>query len=124
MYEVLDKDTIKSEILPHLSVAKRGYVSKSDLAEVIQCLLYKLKTGCKRHMIPVSTIYGGTVLHGKTMYAQLYLIGLIRCYLAGRHELYRVYGNSFQENKKERKVKMTSLTCQFVNSSTCHLVNY
>ena len=26
MYEVLDKDTIKIEILPHLSVAKRGYV--------------------------------------------------------------------------------------------------
>ena len=24
MYEVLDKDTIKSEILPHLSVAKHG----------------------------------------------------------------------------------------------------
>ena len=59
MYEVLDKDTIKSEILPHLSVAKRGYVSQSDLVEVIQCLLYKLKTGCKRHMIPVSSIYGG-----------------------------------------------------------------
>ncbi len=35
MYEVLDKDTIKSEILPHLSVAKRGYVSKGDQAEVI-----------------------------------------------------------------------------------------
>ncbi len=46
MYEVLDKDTIKSEILPHLYVAKRSYVSKSDLSEVIQCLLYKLKTGC------------------------------------------------------------------------------
>ena len=43
MYEVLDKDTIKFEILPHLSVAKRGYVSKSDLLEVIQCILYKLK---------------------------------------------------------------------------------
>ena len=26
---VVDKDTIKSEILPHLSVAKRGYVSES-----------------------------------------------------------------------------------------------
>ncbi len=35
MYEVLDKDTIKSEILPHLSGAKRGYVSKDDQAEVI-----------------------------------------------------------------------------------------
>ena len=46
MYEVLDKDTIKFEILPHLSVAKRGYVTKSDLLEVIQCILYKLKTGC------------------------------------------------------------------------------
>ena len=46
MYEVPDKDTIKSEILPHLSVAKRGYVSRSDLVEVIQCILYKLKTGC------------------------------------------------------------------------------
>ena len=33
MYEVLDKDTIKFEILPHLSVAKRGYVSKSDLLQ-------------------------------------------------------------------------------------------
>ena len=31
MYEILDKDTIKSEILPYLSVAKRGYVTKSDL---------------------------------------------------------------------------------------------
>ena len=31
MYEVLDKDTIKFEILPHLSVAKRGFVTKSDI---------------------------------------------------------------------------------------------
>ena len=35
MYEVLDKDTIKSEFLPYLSVAKRGYVTKSNLVEVI-----------------------------------------------------------------------------------------
>lgn len=51
MYEVLDKDTIKSEILPFLSVAKRGYVTKSDLVEVIQCILYKLKTDCQWHML-------------------------------------------------------------------------
>ena len=47
MYEVLGKDTIKSKILPHLSLAKRGYVSKIELAEVIQYILYKLKTGCR-----------------------------------------------------------------------------
>ena len=68
MYEVLDKDTIKFEILPHLSVAKRGYVSKSDLLEVIQCILYKLKTGCQWHMLPVSSVFTRRVLHYKTMY--------------------------------------------------------
>ena len=41
MYEVLNKDTMKYEILPHLSVEKRGYVSKSNLTEVIQSNLYK-----------------------------------------------------------------------------------
>ncbi|WP_314956796.1 IS5 family transposase [Hoylesella loescheii] len=68
MYEVLDKDTIKFEILPHLSVAKRGYVSKSDLLEVIQCILYKLKTGCQWHMLPVSSVFTRRVLHYKTVY--------------------------------------------------------
>ena len=68
MYKVLDKDTIKSEILPHLSVAKRGYVSKSDLVEVIQCTLYKLKTGCQWHMLPVSSFFTGRVLHYKTVH--------------------------------------------------------
>ena len=47
MYAVLDKDTIKSESLPHLPVAKRGYVTRSDLPEASQCILYKLKTGCQ-----------------------------------------------------------------------------
>ena len=42
MYEALNKDTMKYEILPHLSVEKRGYISKSDLTEVIQSNLYKL----------------------------------------------------------------------------------
>ena len=68
MYEVLDTDTIKFEILPHLSVARRGYVSKSDLLEVIQCILYKLKTGCQWHMLPVSSVFTRRVLHYKTVY--------------------------------------------------------
>ena len=47
MYEVPHKDTMKYEILPHLSVAKRGYGSKRDRTEVIQCGLHKLKTACR-----------------------------------------------------------------------------
>jgi len=46
MYEVPHKDTMKYEFLPHLSVAKRGYGSKCDRAEEIQCGLHKLKTAC------------------------------------------------------------------------------
>ena len=46
MYEVPHKDTMKYEILPHLSVAKCGYGSKRDRAEEIQCGLHKLKTAC------------------------------------------------------------------------------
>ena len=49
MYKVLDKDTIKSAILPHLSVAKRGYASKSSLLDAFQCMLYKLKTSFLWH---------------------------------------------------------------------------
>ena len=40
MYEVPDKGTVKSEILHHLSVAKRGYDLKNDRVEVIQCGLH------------------------------------------------------------------------------------
>ena len=47
MYEVLGKDTTTSEILRDLSVAKRGYVSKSESSEVIQCGLHKQKTACQ-----------------------------------------------------------------------------
>ena len=52
MYEVLDRDTTTSEILRHLSVAKRGYVSKSEPSEVIQCGLHKQKTACRWPITP------------------------------------------------------------------------
>ena len=47
-YEVLNKDVMKSEIMHHLSAAKRGCLSKNELAGAIQCILYKPKTGCQR----------------------------------------------------------------------------
>ena len=39
--------------------------------EVIQCILYKLKTDCQWHMLPVSSFFTGRVLHYKTMYGHL-----------------------------------------------------
>ena len=48
MHKVLDEDTIKNlKYCLKLSVAKRGYVPEGDLAEVIPCVLYKLKACCQ-----------------------------------------------------------------------------
>ena len=38
---------MKVKILPHLSVAKRGHVSKRGMVEVTQYILYKQKIGCQ-----------------------------------------------------------------------------
>lgn len=50
MYAAQNKDAIRPEIYPHLSVAKGDYISKSTLAEVIQCIFHKPKTACQRRV--------------------------------------------------------------------------
>lgn len=70
MIELIDKDTIRVEILPYLTTAKRAYPCKGDLCEVIQCILYKLKTGCQWHMIPTMAIFTEVVLHYKTIFGK------------------------------------------------------
>jgi len=68
MYQVLDKSTINLEIIPHLSVAKRGFKTKSCLAEIVNCILYKLKTGCQWEFLPVQSLFSEVVLHYKTVF--------------------------------------------------------
>ena len=47
MYEVQDEDTMKHEILSHLSVVKRVYDSIYNQVEVVQCSLHNLKITCQ-----------------------------------------------------------------------------
>ena len=47
IYEAPGQDRMKSEILPHLSVSKRGYNLKSGWAEVIQRSLHRQETACR-----------------------------------------------------------------------------
>ena len=68
MYKVLDKDTIILEILPYLSIAKRGFICKADIVEVINCILYKLKTGIQWHQLPVTALFSDVVLSYKTVF--------------------------------------------------------
>ena len=52
VYEVLNKDTIKSEIPPPLSVPKRGYASKKvSWRKPFQYIVYKLKAFFLRHIM-------------------------------------------------------------------------
>lgn len=67
-YIVLDKDTIKNEIMPYLSVAKRGYVSQGSLIEVVNAILHKLKSGCQWHQLPVEHLFGDVVLSWNAVY--------------------------------------------------------
>lgn len=68
MYKVLDKDTIKNEIAPHLSKEKRGFECKSDITEVINVILYKLKSGCQWGMLPVGALFSDIVLSWQSVY--------------------------------------------------------
>lgn len=58
-YAVLDKYTIKSEIMPYLSVAKRGFTSKFNLEEIVNAILYKLKSGCQWRLLPTGHLFSG-----------------------------------------------------------------
>lgn len=68
MYKVLDKNTIENEILPHLSVAKRGFKTKSCLTEIVNAILYKLKTGIHWEFLPVESLFSKVVLSYKTVF--------------------------------------------------------
>ena len=68
MHLVLDKDTIRIEILSHLSVAKRGFQTTSCLIEVVNSILYKLKTGCQWYLLPVQSLFSDIILSHKTIF--------------------------------------------------------
>jgi transposase len=46
-------------IRPHLSVAKRGYVSEIPLYKIFNYIIYKLRTGCQWELLPMDTTADG-----------------------------------------------------------------
>lgn len=68
MYYVLDKDNIMEEIVPYLSKPCRGPSSRVPMSEIVNAILYKLKTGVQWHMLPVGELFSGNPLHYKTVF--------------------------------------------------------
>ena len=66
--EVLRKDIIRTWILPHLSVGTRGPEPTVDLLEVVETILYKLKTGCQWRQLPLKQFFTQAALSWEGVY--------------------------------------------------------
>lgn len=54
---VLNEDTIKEWIVPHLSKGKRGTKLQVEITEIVLAILYRLKTGCQWRELPVKAFF-------------------------------------------------------------------
>lgn len=68
MYKVLDKDSIMTEIVPYLPRQFHGPSPRVPVAEIVNAVLYKLKSGVQWHMLPVTELFSGEPLHYKTVF--------------------------------------------------------
>lgn len=68
MYTVLDKDMIELEIVPYLATRKRGFSPTVPLAEIVNAILYKLKTGVQWRQLPVKALFEDQVLSWQSVY--------------------------------------------------------
>ncbi len=57
MYSVLDKDMIEIGIVPYIPRTKRGFPPTVALAEIVNAVLYKLKTGVQWNQLPVKALF-------------------------------------------------------------------
>ena len=66
--EVLDKVTIQQWIMPYLTVSERGREIKVEITDLIEAILYKLKTGCQWRQLPVRQFFEGDKLTWQGVY--------------------------------------------------------
>ena len=68
MYLVLDKDIIEREIIPHIPIESKGSSPRVPLVEIINAILYKLKTGVQWEYLPVESLFSERPLHYKSVF--------------------------------------------------------
>jgi len=68
--EVLPKDIIRTWILPYLTHSHGGRPSRVDHVELLEAVLYKLKTGCQWRYLPVKQFFTGAALSWQGVYAR------------------------------------------------------
>ena len=68
--EVLPKDIIRTWILPYLTQSPLGRPSRVDPVELLEAMLYKLKTGCQWRYLPVKQFFTAASLSWQGVYAR------------------------------------------------------
>jgi len=68
MYTVLSKDTIEMEIVALIPKSKRGFAPTVPLVEIVNAILYKLKTGVQWNQLPVKALFEQKVLTWNSVY--------------------------------------------------------
>ncbi|NER26013.1 MAG: IS5 family transposase [Symploca sp. SIO1C2] len=68
MYFVLDKDMIEKEIVAHLPKQSRGFPPTVPEVEIVNAILYKLKSGVHWNLLPVGALFSGKPLSWQSVY--------------------------------------------------------
>lgn len=66
--QLLNEDSIRMWIVPHLSLNQRGPRPKYPLEAIMQAIFYKLKTGCQWRCLPVKAFFEHTPPCWQTIY--------------------------------------------------------
>ncbi|WP_323328694.1 transposase [Arcicella gelida] len=65
---MLSKTTIEKWIIPYLSVGSSDFEPTIPLSELIEAILYRLKTGCQWRELPTKEFFSNTILSWNTVY--------------------------------------------------------
>ena len=70
LMEVLSRDMIRQWILPVLTFSAHGRPSVVDPVELVEVILYKLKSGCQWRLLPVKQFFTGASLTWQCVYTR------------------------------------------------------
>jgi transposase len=65
---IMDKSMIEKWILPHLTVGTRGFDTTVALTEIVDCIFYRLKTGCQWRQLPTKQFFSDKTLNWNSVF--------------------------------------------------------
>lgn len=65
---IISKDMIEEWILPHLTVGDRGFEPTVPIIEIVECIFYRLKTGCQWRELPTKEFFSDKILSWNSVY--------------------------------------------------------